>query len=249
MTLVVAVAAAAVACSSTGSADDDTTAGSAYSSGAPSSADAAQQMRAIVATARAAADGASPGGHCYAAVARYIDTNGYGKMAAQPASAIGSLPAIPDAYGAYAHQFADYANAPGHADALGLTRLALHSPYDAPAGAIVVVRAGTPGTSHPTAGDISIAAGGGVFYNDGTMSYGGAASFPAGNDFVLGVYVPKGGVSSAARCTEDTECNHGAARTGHVCGNDGVCIAGCHDDGDCPDGKTCSHASATWSCR
>jgi hypothetical protein len=157
-----------------------------------SSDDADGQMRAIVATARASAAGKRPGGLCYAAVARYIDTVGYGKLPAQPKSLIGTLPAVPREFVAFAHQFADFMNADGHADDSGLTRLPIDSPYDAPAGAIVVVRAGAPGTHHPTAGDIAVAAGNGVFFNDGLMGYGGPELFPPGNDFVLGVYVPKG---------------------------------------------------------
>ena len=53
------------------------------------------------------------------------------------------------------------------------------------------LRAGTPGTRHPTAGDIAVATGDGGFYNDGKMGYGGRDNFKAGNDYVLGVYVPK----------------------------------------------------------
>lgn len=213
--------------------------------------DAATQMTAIVKTAKASAADLAPGGRCYAAVAKYIDTNGYGKMSAQHGSAIGSLPAIPNDYGAYAHQFADYANQPGHAAALGLQRLALDNPYSAPAGAIVVVRAGTPGTSNPTAGDISIAAGEGVFYNDGAMSYHGSASFPSGNDFVLGIYVPQGAnvPGAAPTCSDDSDCNHGAAHTGKICSNNAICSAGCHDDDDCPTSQSCSHAATHWTCR
>ena len=32
-----------------------------------------------------------------------------------------------------------------------------NNPYNAPRGAIVVVKAGTPGTAHPVAGDIAVA--------------------------------------------------------------------------------------------
>ncbi len=149
-----------------------------------------QQRAAIVRVAHAAAAGKRPAGWCYAAVARYIDTVGYGEMHAQRKSAIGSLPSLPSSYTEYAHQFADYAN--GHLSELGLTRLAIDNPYDAPSGAIVVVRAGTPGTHHPTAGDIAVADGKGDFYNDGAMGYHGSESFPPGNDFVLGAYLPEG---------------------------------------------------------
>ena len=53
----------------------------------------------------------------------------------------------------------------GNAARLGMVNLNLDSPYKAPGGAIVVVRAGTPGTVNPTAGDIAVASGGGDFYN------------------------------------------------------------------------------------
>ncbi len=170
-------------------------------------------------------------------------------MPAQPEGRIGRLPSIPDDFGALAHQFADYVDA-GHAGALGLRRLDLHSPYDAPAGAIVVVRAGSPGTAHPTAGDISIAAGNGVFYNDGNMSYGGPDRFPAGNDFVLGIYVPQGDAAPPGpKCKKDADCSHGFLHRELVCGAAGTCITGCHADVDCHTGKSCQHTSPHWSCR
>jgi hypothetical protein len=73
------------------------------------------------------------------------------------------------------------------------------SPYNAPAGAIVVVTAGSPGTAHPFCGDIAVAAGGGKFYNDGEMSYGGPEAWngnKGGSGRVLGIYVPATGVNA-----------------------------------------------------
>ena len=61
--------------------------------------------------------------------------------------------------------WADYLNKDGNAARLGLSNLKLDNPYNAPAGALVVVRAGTPGTANPTAGDIAVASGSGDFYN------------------------------------------------------------------------------------
>ncbi|HEY8078715.1 MAG TPA: hypothetical protein VIF62_31505 [Labilithrix sp.] len=183
--LATAVVCLATACGGATSGSDDAIAEEGALASTPD-----QQRAAIVKIAHADAAGKHPGGRCYAAVAKYIDTVGYGKMRAQPKSAIGSLPAIPNDYSAYAHQFADYAN--DHLSELGLTRLSLDNPYDAPSGAIVVVRAGTPGTHHPTAGDIVVADGKGNFYNDGAMGYGGSDNFPPGNDFVLGAYLPEG---------------------------------------------------------
>ena len=69
-----------------------------------------------------------------------------------------------------------------------------NNPYNAPKGAIVVVGAGAPGTSNPTAGDIAVATGGDIFYNGGEMSYGPKADFPT--KYTLGIYVP-------TKCTAD----------------------------------------------
>lgn len=125
------------------------------------------QMNAIHDVARADSIGKYPDGRCYEHVADYIDATGYGAI---PVNGFNSM--IPSAYWSYAYQFAEYANA--NLAKLGLTKLSLTNPYQAPKGAIVVVRAGTPGTSHPIAGDIAIATGGSnsVFYNGGEMGYG-----------------------------------------------------------------------------
>jgi hypothetical protein len=151
------------------------------------------QMTALLNEAKSQADGKPPLGHCYASVADYIDAVGYGNMGKAPGS---SLPSVPDAYGTYAHQFADYMNAKGangqtNASRLGLQKLPITNPYDAPPGSIVVVRAGTPGTANPVAGDIVVVGKNGQFYNDGNMGYGGSQNFPKGNTYVLGVYAPK----------------------------------------------------------
>jgi len=74
----------------------------------------------------------------------------------------------------------------------GLERVSIHNPYDAPAGAIVVVAAGSPGTHHPTAGDIAIAGGDGAFYNGGLMGYSGRAGWDASpRARLLGCYIPR----------------------------------------------------------
>jgi len=138
-------------------------------------------MASLVSVARRGANGRSPAGRCYAAVTNYLLRSGYANIAESP---------LPWEYSRYARHFADFANEGDNAAVLGLRRLPLDNPYDAPPGAVVVVRAGSPGTRHPKAGDISIAAGGGRFFNDGEMTYGGPERFPPGNDFVLGVYVP-----------------------------------------------------------
>lgn len=132
--------------------------------------------------------GRSPDGRCYSHVADYIDSTGYGGI--NPG---GFDDAIPPAYWAEAHQFADYLNKGSNAADLCLVnnqRKYGNNPYNAPEGAIVVVRAGTPGTANPTAGDIAIATGGDVFYNGGEMGYGGSGNFPSGNDYVLGIFEP-----------------------------------------------------------
>jgi Flp pilus assembly pilin Flp len=153
-----------------------------------------QQMQALAAQAKANADGKRPLGQCYHVVKTDIDEVGYGDLAKTGNTAFPKQ--IPSSDQEYAHQFADYMNATaanGHtnADNLGLQKLPITNPYDAPPGSIIVVRAGTPGTRNPVAGDIVVAGGGGKFYNDGNMGYGGSKNFPAGNNYVLGIYAPK----------------------------------------------------------
>lgn len=135
--------------------------------------------------AKSGSVGRKPDGRCYSHVADYIDASGYGGIAKG-----GFDTAIPSSYWAEAHQFADYLNKDGNAARLNLQKMSLTNPYLAPPGAIVVVRAGTPGTVNPTAGDIAVKGGGDSFYNGGEMGYGGSGNFPAGNDYVLGIYEP-----------------------------------------------------------
>lgn len=148
------------------------------------SSQAQSQMRNVLAYAQSHNSGASRG-RCFEYVWRYLWSSGYG-LIDNPDDA-------PDMESAYARNFAEYMNVNGNASRWGLERLNISNPYDAPMGAVVVVAAGSPGTSHPTAGDISIAAGGGVFVNDGpAMGYGGSGSaFVSGGGRVLGVYVPR----------------------------------------------------------
>merc|ERR1719191_112855 len=89
--------------------------------------------------------------------------------------------------------FADYLNSGSNAASLKLKNIqscVSNNPYEAPEGSIVVVRAGTPGTSNPTAGDIAVKGSGDSFWNGGEMGYGGSGNFPSGNDLVLGIFVP-----------------------------------------------------------
>jgi len=136
------------------------------------------QMSNLLQHAIARSQGKNPDGMCYKHVADWLEYSGvrYGNF--------------PDARlsGMEARNFADLVN-PDPAK-YGLKRLNIDNPYDAPPGAIVLVRAGTPGTAHPTAGDIAIATGKGWFANGGEMNYGGPGNFPPGNNYVLGIYVP-----------------------------------------------------------
>ena len=62
--------------------------------------------------------GYAPDGRCYAHVADFIDATGYGGIA------IGGFnDAIPSAYWAEAHDFADYLNKDGNAERLGLKNI------------------------------------------------------------------------------------------------------------------------------
>jgi len=153
--------------------------------GGADAAKARELMSRMAEAAAAHSGGRAPGGYCLGAVQDILQAGGF------PGS---QVPRLPEA-----HEFADWLNAsPNNLKAAGLTRLDIDNPYEAPKGSIVVVRAGTPGTSHPTAGDIVIAGGDGKFYNDGEMGYGGPQNFPKGNDYVLGVYAPTGAKGAAA---------------------------------------------------
>jgi peptidoglycan hydrolase-like protein with peptidoglycan-binding domain len=149
------------------------------------SAQGREQMRKLLEYADSHNTGASRG-RCFEYVWKYMTSNGtgYGK--------IRNFNDAADMPSAYARNFAEYMNANGNAERWGLRKLNITNPYDAPKGAIVVVAPGSPGTSHPTAGDIAIAAGNGRFVNDGpNMGYGDPASFLRNGGRVLGVYVPR----------------------------------------------------------
>ncbi len=143
-----------------------------------------EQMSRLVSYAERNHSGASRG-RCFEYVWRYLSSSGYGNI-----DSYGDAPDMPSAY---ARNFAEYMNQPANAARWGLRRLPLSNPYDAPRGAVVVVAAGSPGTAHPTAGDISVAAGNGRFINDGpNMGYGGSrAAFTSGGGRVLGIFVPR----------------------------------------------------------
>ena len=136
--------------------------------------------------------GKYPDGRCYSHVADYIDAVGYGGILKG-----GFDDAIPSAYWAEAHDFADYLNQGDNAAQLDLKNImgsCGNNPYNAPEGSIVVVAAGAPGTSNPTAGDIAVKGCGDDFYNGGMMGYGGKSGFPT--QYTLGIYVP-------TKCTAD----------------------------------------------
>jgi peptidoglycan hydrolase-like protein with peptidoglycan-binding domain len=144
---------------------------------------AAQRQR-MLSIARGGSDGRRPDGRCYFHICQFlIQCGGYGKIK-------NPYQQFPIAYLPEAHHFADLMNLRGPGK-FGLERLSVSNPYNAPAGSIVVVAAGSPGTAHPTAGDIAIADGHGNFYNGGEMSYGGREGWSASRGAqMLGCYVP-----------------------------------------------------------
>jgi len=165
-------------------------------------------MSRLESIAKAGSSGRKPDGRCYSHVADYIDQSGYGGI-----NKGGFDSAIPSSYWAEAHQFADYLNMNGNAARLGMQAVSLTNPYQAPAGSIVVVRAGTPGTVNPTAGDIAIKGDGDHFYNGGEMGYGGSGNFPPGNTYVLGIYQP-------------TKCSGGGPSPPSPSGGCKACVSG-----------------------
>jgi peptidoglycan hydrolase-like protein with peptidoglycan-binding domain len=148
------------------------------------SRDGAAQRSKMLSIARSGSAGKRPDGRCYYHVCQFlVQCGGYGKIK-NPYKQFPSS-ALP-----LAHDFADLVNSTGTAR-WGLERISISNPYDAPAGAIVVVAAGSPGTHHPTAGDIAIADGHGAFYNGGMMAYHGRAGWNASpRAKLLGCYIP-----------------------------------------------------------
>jgi hypothetical protein len=144
--------------------------------------------------ARQASEGKSPDGLCFTHVADYIDAVGFGKLGGPNGKLVGSAMSEAGVSTSEARNFSEFLDKDGNAEKYGIRKLGgITNPYDAPAGSIVVVAAGSPGTAHPTAGDIAVAGGGGKFYNGGNMSYGGSKEgwTSRGGGRVLGVYVPK----------------------------------------------------------
>ena len=141
----------------------------------------AAQMSRLVSTAAGVAGGKRPRGKCYAAVKRHIaNAGGYGNIRNIYADARFQPQGE-------ARNFAEVVNAKGP-EKFGLERLSINSPYDAPEGSLVVVSAGSPGTHHKTAGDITVKGPGDRFFNDGEMKYRGREAWPPKSGRVLGVY-------------------------------------------------------------
>lgn len=172
--------------------------------------------------AKSHSQGKNPDGKCYSHVADYIDATGYGGIDKN-----GFNDAIPPAYWQYAYQFAEYLNQGSNAADLCLENVQgkySNNPYKAPTGTIVVVRAGTPGTANPVAGDIAVVGDGDYFWNGGEMGYGGSQNFPSNNDYVLGIYAPtacvgscKGGGGSCPSACQECVKNAGGKACADRC--------------------------------
>lgn len=149
------------------------------------SRDGAHQRAKLLGIAHSGSAGRRPDGRCYYHVCQFlVQCGGYGKIR-------NPYTQFPSQYLPLAHGFADLMNSRGP-EHFGLERLSMSSPYNAPSGSIVVVAAGSPGTHHPTAGDIAVADGHGNFYNGGMMGYSGPAGWNASpRAKLLGVYIPR----------------------------------------------------------
>ncbi|HEY5933167.1 MAG TPA: peptidoglycan-binding protein [Kofleriaceae bacterium] len=142
-----------------------------------------RQMQRLVSTADNVA-GRRPGGMCYRSVKHHItNAGGYGNI-----RNIYTDPRFSSAQ-AEARMFAERVNT--NPARFGLERLSISNPYEAPEGSIIVVAPGSPGTRHPTAGDIVVKGPGDTFFNDGNMSYRGRSAWPPSRGGVLGVYRPR----------------------------------------------------------
>ena len=147
-----------------------------------------QQMERVVKHAMGNHRGASRG-FCFNAVWGYLSKSGYGNIRSW-----GDLPRMQSGLARY---FSDFMNAgQGNLNEAGLQRLdkmlqpPIVNPHDKriPVGAVIVVAAGSTGTSNPVAGDIVIK-GNGRFINDGPDMWYGEPGTWRGK--LLGVYVPR----------------------------------------------------------
>ena len=141
-------------------------------------------------------------GRCFEKVADYIDAVGYGKLGGPNGTLVGDAMSQDGFPTGMARNFADWLNTGDNATKWGLKNILTKdmSPYNAPPGSIIVVSAGSPGTSDPVAGDITVRGiafpdGVTAFYNDGEMGYNGPQQWNGANATngigkVLGVYVP-----------------------------------------------------------
>ncbi|HLL01725.1 MAG TPA: peptidoglycan-binding protein [Myxococcaceae bacterium] len=137
-----------------------------------------QQMQALLDIAQRNSAGKNPDGRCLWHVNNWLDRTTYGQIGN------GQSPRMP-----LARNYGDWLN--NNYQSLGLKKLDIDNPYQAPPGAIIVVRPGTPGTRHPTAGDIVVMGNNGRMFNGGEMNYGGPQNFPRGNRHVIGIFVPQ----------------------------------------------------------
>ena len=199
--------------------------------------------------------GKAPDGKCYSHVADYIDAVGFGGINKGHFN-----DAIRSAYYSYAYQFAEYLNEGNNAANLCLKNdqsKYSNNPYKAPTGSIVVVRAGTPGTANPVAGDIAVVGGSGNFWNGGEMSYGGSDNFPSSNDYVLGIYVPTTCTPNCPGAPKYEAVGNNTVKpripyrtSGGTCTAPGefCCEAPMNDPNNCPPGATTSDCTAKNSC-
>ncbi|MEM1312465.1 MAG: D-alanyl-D-alanine carboxypeptidase family protein [Patescibacteria group bacterium] len=128
-----------------------------------SSFNSSSSMLRLLAHAKQKSEGIRPDGMCLCHVNNFINTVGFAKIPTP-------VTRLPEARNY--HEWL-VKNGPKY----GITNLIdtnpNMSPYEAPAGSIVFVTAGSPGTTHDTAGDIAVADGNGKFYNGGEMGYDG----------------------------------------------------------------------------
>ena len=115
-----------------------------------------------------------------------------------------------------------------------------------------MVRAGTPGTANPVAGDIAVIGDYDFFWNGGEMGYGGSQNFPPGNDYVLGIYEPTactGSCSGGSVCSSDCEIcvknAGGKACTDRCQGCSDACLNCINGGGGTACASLCSSSSTT----
>lgn len=144
-----------------------------------------QQMQGLLECARSQSQGRSFDVPALECVAGLIDQVGYGAIPKGGFSA-----SIPAPFSEDSGQLAEYLKQANNATALGLRKLNLDNPNDAPPGAIVLVRSTTLATKQVRKEGISVRGEENYFYNGCKMIYKPRHNYKQSSDCIVDIYVP-----------------------------------------------------------